>query len=38
MIDKYNQLNADVWFDVLKANTESHIRNYSIYLRKVSDK
>ena len=38
MIDKYNQLHADVCPDVLKANTVSHIRNYSIYLRKVSDK
>ena len=38
MIDKYNQLHADVWPDVLKANIASHIRNYSIYLSKVPDK
>ncbi len=36
-IDEYKRLHADVWPDVLAMIKESHIQNYSIYLRKLDD-
>jgi len=36
-IAEYQQLHAAVWPDVLKMITQCHIRNYSIYLRKLPD-
>jgi len=32
-IEEYKRLHAAVWPDVLKAITESNIKNYSIYLK-----
>jgi L-rhamnose mutarotase len=34
---EYKALHAAVWPDVQKMITECHIRNYSIYLRKMPD-
>jgi L-rhamnose mutarotase len=36
-IDEYKKLHAAVWPDVLKMIRKCHIRNYSIYLRKLPD-
>jgi L-rhamnose mutarotase len=36
-IDEYRKLHAAVWPDVLKMIQECHIRNYSIFLRKLDD-
>ncbi|NPA36623.1 MAG: L-rhamnose mutarotase [Chlorobi bacterium] len=33
MAGEYKRLHADVWPDVLKAITESNIKNYSIYFK-----
>jgi len=35
-LDEYKRLHAAVWPDVLKMITECNIRNYSIYLRRLS--
>jgi L-rhamnose mutarotase len=35
--DEYKRLHAAVWPDVLKKIKESHIHNYSIYLRRMDD-
>ncbi len=35
---EYKKLHAAVWPDVLKMIADCHIRNYSIYLRKMPDK
>ena len=37
-IDEYKKLHADVWPDVLDMISECNIRNYSIYLMKVTEK
>jgi L-rhamnose mutarotase len=37
-IREYKKLHAAVWPDVLKRIKRSHIRNYSIFLRKVAGK
>lgn len=36
-IEEYKTLHAAVWPDVLKTIADCHIRNYSIYLRKLDD-
>jgi L-rhamnose mutarotase len=36
-IEEYKRLHAAVWPDVLKMIHECHIRNYSIYLRRLDD-
>ena len=36
-LDEYKKLHAAVWPDVLKMIKDSHIQNYSIYLRKLDD-
>jgi L-rhamnose mutarotase len=36
-LEEYRRLHAAVWPDVLQAIKASHIRNYSIYLRKLPD-
>jgi L-rhamnose mutarotase len=36
-IARYKELHAAVWPDVLKMIKACHIRNYSIYLRKLPD-
>jgi len=36
-LDEYKRLHAAVWPEVLARITESGIRNYSIYLRKLPD-
>jgi L-rhamnose mutarotase len=36
-LEQYKQLHAAVWPDVLKMIKECHIRNYSIYLRRLDD-
>jgi len=34
-VDQYVQLHANTWPDVLRRNTECHIRNYSIFLKNL---
>ena len=34
-VEEYKKLHAAVWPDVLKQIRQSHIRNYSIYLRQL---
>jgi L-rhamnose mutarotase len=36
-LDEYKRLHAAVWPGVLKMIKQCHIRNYSIYLRKMPD-
>jgi len=36
-LEEYKKLHAAVWPDVLKMITACHIRNYSIYLRRLDD-
>jgi L-rhamnose mutarotase len=36
-IEEYKRLHANAWPDVLARIKECHIRNYSIYLRKLAD-
>jgi len=36
-IEEYQRLHAAVWPDVLKMIQQCHLRNYSIYLRKLDD-
>lgn len=36
-IDKYKDLHANTWPSVLKQNSDCHIKNYSIFLRKLPD-
>jgi L-rhamnose mutarotase len=36
-VEEYRCLHAAVWPDVLRQIRESHIRNYSIYLRRLED-
>jgi L-rhamnose mutarotase len=36
-LDEYKKLHAAVWPDVLKMIEACHIRNYSIYLRRLTD-
>jgi L-rhamnose mutarotase len=36
-LDEYKKLHAAVWPDVLKMIQQCHIRNYSIYLRRLDD-
>jgi L-rhamnose mutarotase len=36
-VEEYKQLHAAVWPEVLKMIKQSHIQNYSIYLRKLDD-
>jgi len=36
-IEEYKRLHAAVWPDVLEKIADCHIRNYSIYLRKLPD-
>jgi len=36
MVARYQELHAAVWPEVLAVITRSHIRNYSIYLRKLA--
>jgi len=36
-LEEYKRLHAAVWPDVLRMIQECHIRNYSIYLRKLDD-
>jgi len=36
-LEEYKRLHAAVWPDVLKMIKDCHIRNYSIYLRKLPD-
>jgi L-rhamnose mutarotase len=36
-IGEYKKLHAAVWPDVLKMIKQCHIRNYSIYLRRLDD-
>ena len=36
-LEEYRKLHADVWPDVLKMIKDCHLRNYSIYLRKLPD-
>jgi L-rhamnose mutarotase len=36
-LDEYRRLHAAVWPQVAKMITETNIRNYSIYLRKMPD-
>lgn len=35
--EEYKRLHAAVWPDVLRRIAESHIRNYSIHLRRLDD-
>ena len=37
MLQTYKELHAAVWPEVLKMIKDCHIRNYSIYLRKLPD-
>ena len=36
-LEEYKRLHAAVWPDVLKMIGQCHIRNYSIYLRRLDD-
>ena len=36
-LEEYKRLHAAVWPDVLKMIKDCHVRNYSIYLRKLPD-
>lgn len=36
-LEEYKQLHAEVWPEVLEIIKECHIRNYSIYLRRLED-
>lgn len=36
-LEEYKTLHASVWPEVLSRITESHIRNFSIFLRKLPD-
>jgi len=36
-IEEYKRLHAAVWPDVLKMISDCHIRNYTIYLRRMPD-
>lgn len=36
-VDEYKKLHAAVWPDVLRMIADCHIRNYSIYLRRLDD-
>ena len=36
-VEEYKRLHAAVWPDVLKMIAQCHIRNYSIYLRRLPD-
>lgn len=36
-IDEYKRLHAAAWPDVLRMITDCHIRNYTIYLRRLED-
>lgn len=36
-LEEYKKLHAAVWPDVLKMIRQCHIRNYSIYLRRLDD-
>jgi L-rhamnose mutarotase len=36
-LEEYKKLHAAAWPDVLKMIKQCHIRNYSIYLRKLDD-
>jgi len=36
-LDEYKRLHAAVWPDILAKISECHIRNYSIFLRKLPD-
>ena len=36
-LEEYKKLHAAVWPDVLKMIQQCHIRNYSIYLRRLDD-
>jgi L-rhamnose mutarotase len=36
-IDEYKKLHAAVWPEVARSLREAHVRNYSIYLRKLDD-
>jgi len=36
-LEEYKKLHAAVWPDVLKMIKQCHIRNYSIYLRRLDD-
>jgi L-rhamnose mutarotase len=36
-VEEYKKLHAAVWPDVLKMISACHIRNYSIYLRRLPD-
>src|ERR1019366_9882712 len=36
-LDEYKRLHAAVWPDVLRRIKQSHIENYSIYLRQLDD-
>jgi len=36
-IDEYKKLHQAVWPEVLKTIADCHIRNYSIYLRRLDD-
>jgi len=37
MLERYKELHAAVWPDVLKMISQCNIRNYSIYLRRLPD-
>ena len=37
LIEEYKQLHAAAWPEVLKMIGQCHIRNYSIYLRRLGD-
>ena len=37
MIERYKELHAAVWPDVLEMISQCNIRNYSIYLRRLPD-
>jgi len=36
-LEEYKRLHAAVWPDVLRRIQQSHIQNYSIYLRQLDD-
>lgn len=36
-MDTYKKLHAEIWPDVLKRLKDSHLQNYSIYLRRLPD-
>lgn len=36
-VEEYKRLHAEAWPDVLKRIADCHIRNYSIYLRRLDD-